>query len=288
MTSVERSDEAFIHWMHHNLAHAANQLGLTVTGDATFGWRLRSLSAPARDSHGRQRWLRVTTEQTRWLDAAQEMWHGNLDANAITGVPKPRVLDVTEWDAPDQQRYVRAEAMTALPGRPCSPTSVLRGPVTLPTAWWQHLRQGLDNLRTQPTTRRDGIDTASRRARETLGVDLTIQQVETVHGDLHWANLLAPELGILDWELWGLGPAGTDAATLYCTSLLTPSTAYHVWNLFEDILDTPAGQQALLTVAARLLRRATLGDDPDLAAPLTTLTNQLLGRRDTPNRESPS
>jgi len=282
MTSAERSDNAFMGWMRGNLTRAATRFGLTITGDATFGWRLRSITAPARDPQGRPRWLRVTTEQSRWLDAAREMWDGNLDANAITGVPKPRVLDLAEWEAPDQHRHVHAETMTALPGQPSSPTSILRRPLTLPDTWWHHLRQSLDHLRTVPTTRRDGITIATRRVREVLDVDLTIQRVETAHGDLHWANLLTPQLGILDWELWGLAPAGTDAATLYCTSLLEPTMATRVWHHFNDILDTPDGQCALLTVAARLLRRTTLGDHPDLAAPLNTLTTQLLAQRGSP------
>ncbi|MGH3832986.1 MAG: phosphotransferase [Pseudonocardiaceae bacterium] len=45
---------------------------------------------------------------------------------------------------------------------------------------------------------------------------LQINHWQTVHGDLHWGNLLQPRLGILDWETWGQGPAGTDIATLYC------------------------------------------------------------------------
>ncbi|MFF5990652.1 MULTISPECIES: phosphotransferase [Prauserella] len=113
--------------------------------------------------------------------------------------------------------------------------------------------------------------------RDTLGVDLHIRRWETIHNDLHWNNLLAPELGILDWEFWGRGPAGTDAASLYCYSLLVPDVARRVWRTFGTVLDTDDGQRALLWVAARLLHRATkLGDHPALITPLHELTAPLL------------
>src|SRR5262249_18638582 len=41
----------------------------------------------------------------------------------------------------------------------------------------------------------------------------------TAHGDLHFANLCAPNLHLLDWEGWGLAPAGYNAATLHSHSL---------------------------------------------------------------------
>lgn len=123
MSSVERSDEAFTAWMRGNLDRAATLFGLTVISEPGFGWRLRSISARARDDAGYHRWLRVGSEQHRWLD---ESWTGNVDANSIAGVPKPRVLDWSEWEVPDEQRRVRAEVLTLLPGHTCSPTDVLR------------------------------------------------------------------------------------------------------------------------------------------------------------------
>lgn len=102
-----------------------------------------------------------------------------------------------------------------------------------------------------------------------------MHQWATIHGDLHWNNLLMPDFGLLDWELWGRGPAGTDAATLYCYSLLVPEMARTVRENFADILDTPAGQVAQIYVAARLLSRADQ-DYPDLTDPLRAHVRLLL------------
>ncbi|WP_090011488.1 hypothetical protein [Lentzea albidocapillata] len=89
-----------------------------------------------------------------------------------------------------------------------------------------------------------------------------MREWETVHGDLHWANLMGPKFGLLDRESWGRGPAGTDAATLLNYSLLVPQTVERV----RDTTD--AGLPAQFYVAARLLHRADRGDHPDLVAPL--------------------
>ncbi|MCP3800358.1 aminoglycoside phosphotransferase family protein [Allokutzneria sp. A3M-2-11 16] len=261
------ADARFRNWMRLNLARAATEYDLTITGTPVFGWRLRSISAPAHSPDG-PRWLRVVTEEPQW--AQGDGWSGNTDAAALVGIPKPVVLASTEW-AEGEWRRQRAEVMTLLPGHPCSSTDVLRDELDLPQEWWTELRTCLGTLAATPTTRVNADqEKVNRRIHSAFGpgVTLDIQQWETIHGDLHWANLMHPRLGVLDWELWGTGPAGTDAATLYCYSLLAPETARTVHEVFADILDSPTGHAAQLSVIARLLRRAEQGDHPDLINPL--------------------
>jgi hypothetical protein len=270
---MESSDERFTEWMHANLARAAAHFQLTVTGTPVLGWRLRSIGAIATGTDG-PRWLRVVSDYPRW--ACGEGWTGNHDANALTGITKPQLLASTEWD--DEGRRQRAEVLTLLPGHTVSATDVLHHVVGLPLSWWTALRHDLDRLRAIPTGRvNTDQDTVTRRAQAAFGADLRVQRWETVHGDLHWANLLAPRLGILDWELWGRGPAGTDAASLLCHSLLVPAVADRVHTTFADVLDTPAGHTAQLAVAARMLGRIAGGDYPELEIPLRRHTASLAG-----------
>jgi hypothetical protein len=243
--------------MRSHLDHAATRWGLTITGEPVFGWCLRSISAPAEGADG-PCWLRVGTERDRDLNDAKNaaFWTGIPDSAVITGVAKPRVLASTEWAEPEQKRRVRVDVMTLLPGRPCSPADVLRCEPDLPDAWWRDLRRSFDAIRAHPTTRFAERGRASRRVRDLLGVDLSVQEFETVHGDLHWNNVLGPEFGLLDWEMWGRGPAGMDAASLYLHSLLVPGTASLVRDVFADVLDSPAGRAAQIHVAAAVLDRA--------------------------------
>lgn len=264
---AESSDERYREWMYGNLSHAARHFNATITSTPVFGWRLRSIGAAVEHSIGRL-WLRVVSEYTEW--ASGDIWTGNVDARAITGINKPEVLDVVEWDDEDWRRQ-RAELSTYLSTPPCSATDVLRQDLELPQHWWAELRRTADRLSTIETSRWCASQNrVTQRIKQAFGddVDSTVSQWETVHGDLHWANLLAPTFGLLDWELWGRGPVATDAATLFCSSLLVPTVAHTVHEVFADKLDTPAGHTAQTYVAARLLNRTEQGDHPDLVEPL--------------------
>jgi len=83
----------------------------------------------------------------------------------------------------------------------------------------------------------------------------------TAHADLHWGNLVGPELCILDWESWRRAPAGYDAATLYCNSLLHLPTAQRVVDIFRSILDTRSGRVAMLFAVCRYLWTAQEGGE---------------------------
>lgn len=272
MTQAE-ADAHFAAWMRSNLSRAAAHFDLTTVGEPVFGWRLRSISARAEGFEG-PRWLRVVSQEPEW--AHGDHWTGTKEANAITGIAKPQVLGVHEWV---DGRCQRAEVMTVVPVPPCSPTDTLRSQLDLGTEWWSALTQSLDIIAHTPTER-VYCDQAkvSDRIQERFGPDAatTVTEWETVHGDLHWSNLTCPQLAILDWELWGRGPAGTDAATLLCYSLLVPDIANKVQKTFVNQLGSPTGRIAQLYVIARLLRRVDGGDFPDLAAALRVHARRLL------------
>lgn len=279
MTSAEteEADRRFTAWMRENLSDAAEHFNVTIVGEPVFGWRLRSISAPVHAPDG-DRWLRVVSEQVQWAEG--DWWTGNTDANAITGISKPRVLDVMEWEIPGVRRQ-RAELMTRMRGHLCSATDAITADLDLPTAWWDELRRSYNVLAATPTSRTNKDQTrVNERAREAFGdtTDLPVHRWETVHGDLHWNNLLQPRFGLLDWELWGTGPAGTDPATLYLYSLLVPTMSRTVHTVFRDVLDSPHGKVAQLHVTARLLLRLRMGDHPELEQPLREHTRRLLNK----------
>ncbi|GAA3891112.1 hypothetical protein GCM10022243_65000 [Saccharothrix violaceirubra] len=270
---TSEADARFKKWMRENLTRAAEHFGLVVSGEPVLGWVDRSISAPVRKD-GSDYWLRVVSEDKQWIGG--NFWTGNLDANVFDGLAKPRVLDVFEWE---EWRQQRAEVMTRMPGTPCSLTDALRVAVDLSDQWWAELRRTVDTVAATSTTRvNSGPDKLAERLVQRFGdvVDVTAAEWETVHGDLHWANLFGPRFGLLDWEMWGRGLKGSDAATLLCYSLLVPDVAERVRAVFADVLDTSAGRVAQLYVVARLRRRVDGGEYPDLAGPLDRLTSSLL------------
>jgi hypothetical protein len=247
--------------MLDHLRRACEHFGAALDGEPIEGLDVRSVSVRVVVGSV-PRWLRVGAEWHRWVQDSDtaDHWTGIPDSNAVVGVPKPLILGSTEWDE-DQDRRVRADLMTLMPGRPCSDTDELRQPLDLPEAWWNDLRRSVDLIRQTQTSRfATRGERPSTRVRKVFGDTIadafSPTRWETMHGDLHWANVLGPELGVLDWELWGPGPAGTDPASLYLFSLSIPDVASRVWATFEDALDSQAGEVARIGVASRILFHA--------------------------------
>ncbi|MEV6982277.1 aminoglycoside phosphotransferase [Sphaerisporangium sp. NPDC051017] len=263
-------------FLHRILAEGATRLQVSLTGEAVFGWHDRTIGSAALDAQGGRFWLRATAEHREW--AGGDAWTGNQDANRITGVPRPEVVSRVEWDEPPVRLY--GELMTHVPDTPCSSTPELTVPLTLPGVWWAGLRQALDTLAVQRTDR-GCHDPGSfvRGVEDYYGRPLRplVPALRTEHTDLHWANLTQPRLWLLDWEYWGVAPAGYGAALLYCHSLLVPDTAARVHEVFADLLNTPTGRLAQLSAAAHILDRAErLGDYPELQTPVREHAMRLL------------
>lgn len=251
------------------------RLDLSPEGDGhAFGWHDKSMGTPVRDGEAR-RWLRVQWRVRNTV--SDKLWYGNWDARDIEGVRKPRVLRSEEWIT-DGVEW-RADLMDYVHSRPCSPTPPLLHAISLSGAWWSSLRHSLDSLARHPTERvAIRQDLVTRRIGEYFGAGMPaeVRAWTTVHSDLHWANVTAPECWIVDWEAWGRGPAGFDAALLLCYSLAQPDVAWTIRTRFADWLDTPDGSVAQAFACAELLRMAELhGDHPEIYPHLQDFANQL-------------
>ncbi|MFE7504646.1 hypothetical protein [Promicromonospora sp. NPDC057488] len=221
--------------------------------------------------------MRTVGEDPLWITNGS-FWTGNLDANTIAGVPKPTVLAWIEDRTSD--RWFRTEVMTLVTDQITSSDPAPSVAPDVSPDWLARLQTSLDVLATVPTERVAYTqDAVKRRLHRHFGdrVDATVERWVTAHNDLHWADLTAPDLAILDWEGWGIAPAGYDAATLYCHSLLIPETARQVHEQFADVLDTTDGQRSQLFAIARILDRARHGDYKALAERAKNHLRTLLG-----------
>ncbi|WP_198586845.1 phosphotransferase [Glycomyces xiaoerkulensis] len=267
--ATNAADERFKAFMIGNLGKAAETFGVTVVGEPRFGWFLRSVSARAEHPGRGVCWLRVHTES--FVTAGGETWTGNTDAEQITAVAKPHVLKFDDWDDQTWGRSQRAELTTFVRQSPASDDEFAPVPLEVPSRWWGDLRQNLRNLAPAETERRRVTQAEiTRRIRVFWGdlIDPTVRDWRCAHGDLHWSNITAPEVVLLDWEHWGMAPLGYDPATLLSFSLLNTSAANEVRAEFAEELDSRDGRIAQLTVIARLLLRAEAGEFPELVAPL--------------------
>ena len=251
------------------LAEAATRFGVTLDGEPVRGAYDRTLavrtSGPA--------WLRVTAQPPEW--ARGEIWDGIATATGepFGDIPMPRHLRSAEWAAPwdDVDQVVRADLMTFVDQPAVGTGLVLEHPVDLPDTWWAGLRAGLDTLRRVATDRRVLDPDAVRSSILALfGVEIDLGRVEweISHGDLHFGNLTAPGLTILDWEYWGWAPAGYDAAVLACSAVLRPDLAARVRAEFAGVLGTYSGAVAQLAAAEKYLRLVDIGAHPEIAVPV--------------------
>jgi hypothetical protein len=160
-------------------------------------------------------------------------------------------------------------------GETVSPTPALvTAEPPLTATWWSDLRTALSGLSTVHTdrtaVRQAYLDRAMPNYLAFLGgpVPTVPSSWSTAHGDLHWANLTGPELGILDWEGWGTAPVGYDAALLHAYSVGVPRAADRVRHELAAVLDSESGRFAELVVIAELLQSAERGDNVELVPAL--------------------
>jgi hypothetical protein len=248
----------------------------TLDDKEAWGWRGRTLSTRVTTNTG-ECWLRLVSAP---IDkAGGKLWEGpnQAELSMPPSVPRPRLRASSTWS--DAQHGYLAELYDVVTEATITTDSpVLRTTPRLTSEWWLKLVIALNAISDVPTTRVAlRKEYLVRAMPEYLGFMPRQEEVvwTTAHGDLHWANLTAPELTVLDWEGWGLAPAGYDAAMLHTYSLLVPEVAADVQHHLSHQLDTPSGRFAELAVITQLLQTTGRGDNLELAEPLRTRLQEL-------------
>jgi hypothetical protein len=202
-------------------------------------------------------------------DRAGPGWTGVELASAIAGVGKPRLFRSYRWLDEARQVVWRADETDRIESPAVDGTGVITSVPELPVGWWVHLGASLSSLSKHETSRvtmaQDHLTKRINQVFGDRGLDTTITDWTTVHGDLHWGNVTAPACFILDWESWGLGPRGYDAATLWGHSLLVPEVADRVRQQFVDDLGSRSGLLAQLLLVSNAIR---LGRNKPTPGPL--------------------
>lgn len=208
--------------------------------------------------------------------ATGKTWYGNRQAAALFDghVHKPLLYGTTE--ARSDGYACLAELHQYITEPVISPSPLLHTNPDPPSTWWGSLRADLEYVSSISTdrvaVRQEWVDRSVPRFLDMPGPRIT--DWATAHGDLHAANLTITTPFLLDWEGFGLAPAGYDAAMLLAYSLLAPDFAQRVRDTFP-VLKTDAGRIAQIIVAAELLQSASRGDHPELVPALRDLAADL-------------
>ncbi|MFD3686453.1 phosphotransferase [Nocardiopsis sp. NPDC058631] len=170
---------------------------------------------------------------------------------AVHGVPKPSFIQTVHWM--NVGLICRAEEMTLVSEPVVSTAYTLDKAPELSDQWWEELSTALEHLAITDTDRvslvQEDID---RSVREAFGTspDTTVSHWVIGHGDLHWANLTAPCLFLLDWDNWGLMPRGLDAAKLWESAFRVPGFAEEITERLAPDLACRDGKLSQLWVCA--------------------------------------
>ncbi|MFC9245191.1 hypothetical protein ACFT7S_14555 [Streptomyces sp. NPDC057136] len=264
-------DEATRALMQAAHQQAAEAVGLTCTGP--MAWGFAGLTLGRRSG---KYWLRVSRGLMK--NAGRKQGQGITGADLLVprDVPRPALHGTYDWV---QGEYAfEAEVLDLVEHPVISPRSpdLLRNPA-LPEQWWQLLKRALDRLAdvegTKETVRDEWIE---RAFPQFLGIPAPskIERV-TGHGDVHWGNLTAMPLTLLDWERWGRVPVGYDPGLLHAYSLRVPLVATRIRSQFANVLDTPAGRIGELAALAEMLQAVARGFYPKLAPLLLARAEEL-------------
>lgn len=239
--------------------------------DATFGHGCKSVGWRVDD----RTWLRSSRRSGR---EQERLWTGSTAA-AAHEVPGPRLIQRHAWRSGSTEWALEIYPLARghVLSRNMTPPPELE--THLSQSWWSDLSCRLRGIATWPTARTAVTqELVSRRLAQALpGIDpnrFVVERWAAGHADLHWQNL-TDQCEILDWEAWGLVPAGFDVATLWTFSLGSPSLALKVLN--ELAGDARGSRDFRISMAFMLVEVLRMAERSNEYAPLREPAAQRLG-----------
>lgn len=261
------------------LVEAAGRLDVDVVGARTYGRAGKSAGATVADRSRRQRWLRVTGLVGRKIN---ERRRAEIAAETLSDLPKPDIHRAIEWerDGVHWRAVLSALAPSPTPSENCW---LAPGAAPPPARWFADLHASLWRLQQARADRHVVTDEQVRVGiRGIFGPDAPNEAADwcTCHGDLHWKNLTAPNLTLLDWENWGTAPRGYDVARLIVYAAHVPQVQKQLHDIFADEFDSLTGVVVLL-FALGMVKSDIAGGTADaaLGAPIDRMADVLLTTR---------
>ncbi|MBM3633369.1 MAG: hypothetical protein FJX03_06685 [Alphaproteobacteria bacterium] len=269
--------------LEKEMVEAAHRLKLKLIGNMAFGWNndiAGSGGQLCKNEDGKEVWLKLKALAHSQTPADYAPWQGWKDAQSLDSrIPKPAYLGSIEHWRKEQVTF--STLLISYIKEPiCSTNPWIAEHHFLTDEWLSSLKKTLGFLSVYPTKKVSvKQDLITRRIHERFGTDInsTIDHWETVHGDLHWANLTQKTPYILDWDKWGTAPQGLEIGFLYCFSLNNPSVSQKIKEAFAEDLSTQDAYKSLLFICCELLRMNELHNDhPHLVPALQNLSHEVL------------
>lgn len=250
-------------------AEACSTLNVCQISEPNTGYGARSYGARVVDATGAVLWLKVfgLTSETN------ERWKAESEADAIAGVPKPKLIRQITWNHSDEFWVARLTTLVAgiIEKGPWADSSA-HG---VESTWFEALNRSLEALARQPCTRVH-IQTRlfERWLKRHFRSRPTVDPSDWVpsHNDLQWSNLSHPDLSILDWEWYGQSPRGYDHGALIVYSCHDEELTARLESSFKPTLEVGVGAFSKL-FAAHTIRNSIRNGwlTPAMEAPVERL-----------------
>ena len=235
----------------------------------------RTAHALVTELDGSEAWLKISGIPSGAHDPCRE---AEIEADGLLGLPKPKVIAQSEWKQGEVSW--RALLMAVAPSEAAArdPWSA-PSPSDIPESWFADLREALRAVQRVRTSRFIYTPAECTAAIKTYLPEGTPTKADAwcvQHGDLHWCNLTLPHLTLLDWEVWGLAPAGYGAGRLLAFSLLVPEVAQKLEETFAEEFAQPSGYVGVLAAIAVVRRQIEAGGVPrELEGPIQGLIDRI-------------
>lgn len=227
---------------------AAKDLELKLYGSLIRGFSSKSIGGKAISTTGINGWLIVRKKTLSHLP--------NMAEASFDFFRKPKIFLSKVWEENDN--YFYADFLEYVKSPVMFSSAILSPTTDLPDVFFEELKNVLERLASTPSL--SSIITLSlmrQKIKAVLGRELRTPDFipVTVHGDLHWSNIISSPIYFLDWEKSGLGPYGLDQAMLLVSSLANPKTFLKMQNIFASQLESRSGLFCQIYAACELLDR---------------------------------
>ena len=239
--------------------------------EARLGTRLQSgsLVVKRRSISGvtdRRTWARI---ERRFPDRSPDQGWGTESTLMLGAVSRPAWFCGVSWYDRAADALWRVDEVELV----TEPTLRRGGPLTvdprLTEGWWSDFNASMNALACVTTLRTatpDTVPATEEHVAEVItrvfpGVPVRVRRWTAAHADLNWANVTGPRRAVLvDWEDWGLAPAGLDTASLWAASLAVPTLAERLVRERQADLTSPDGLLMRLFALAKIMTFPNEGD----------------------------
>jgi hypothetical protein len=240
------------HLVETGLDSVLQSSSLEIRGPKRYGISKSTVGCKVGNAKMPAAWIKVAFETKGGAKIASFGASGEIEAQKIQGITKPKLLRATRWEDEKYNWFAMLfEHQTGFVSR----TIHLKEDPKLGPAFFPALSKAINAMQSLSTERcAIQADDIVSRLKTAFNIDATgLIQFVPAHGDLHWGNVASKPFTIIDWSSWGLHPFGMDVARLWLTATHVPKLRKQIEETFASTIRDPRFGLAVLWNGLQIL-----------------------------------